>query len=297
MLPSPRSRSLIALAAAGTALAGCGAGARAAPATATTTAGASCAATVNSELANIAGRIYGQAAHGRDVVGAVARVERSTRLGAAVARDDPAATQAALKPLLRADIRRITITRRGHVLASFGSGAALGPVHGTIRDAGSPVGSFTLASGTDSGVAGLIQQLTGAQVVIRAGNRQIFSTLPDGAPPPRADATTSSLRAEAFPSGSLRIEVRTGRPNAALCGSSTAATRVNTIGAVGERLFRSETEGPSTHNVLHTVANDPRFIRAVADSDPAALRAQIVRFFQDPHLHVVRIRARSAAGR
>ena len=43
--------------------------------------------------------------------------------------------------------------------------------------------------------------------------------------------------------------------------------------------------------MARTVARDPRFVRAVATADPAALRAQIVRFFQQPQLHVVRIRA------
>jgi hypothetical protein len=201
MLPSSRSRSLIVLAAAGIALAGCGAGASSATATATTTAGASCAATVSSELANIAGRIYGQAAHGRDVTGAVARVEHSTRLAAAVERSDPAATRAALRPLLRADIRRITITRRGHVLASFGSGPALGPVHGSIRDAaGAPVGSFTLSSGTDSGVASLIQQLTGAQVVMRAASRD---------QPARAPLSGLLVQRHGIPSEPLRISLLT----------------------------------------------------------------------------------------
>jgi hypothetical protein len=44
------------------------------------------------------------------------------------------------------------------------------------------------------------------------------------------------------------------------------------------------------------VAADPGFERAVADADPTALRAAIVRFFRDPSLHVVRIRAVTATG-
>jgi hypothetical protein len=48
--------------------------------------------------------------------------------------------------------------------------------------------------------------------------------------------------------------------------------------------------------VLRHVAADPRFRAAVAHDDPAALRAAIVRFFKDHRLHVVRIRAVTAAG-
>ena len=49
--------------------------------------------------------------------------------------------------------------------------------------------------------------------------------------------------------------------------------------------------------MTRTVARDPRFVHAVATADPAALRAQIVRFFQQPRLHVVRIRATTRTGR
>ncbi len=298
------ARATLAAAGLGAALAGCAAAPK--PATATAAPAGSCSRTVSTEIANIASRIYGQAAHGRDVAGAVARVERSAPLAAAVARDDPAATRAALRPLLRADIRRIEIARGHHALASFGSGAALAPARGSLRDAaGAPVGRFALATGTDSGLAGIIEQLTGAQVVMRSGRRQVLSTLPvPHALPAGGTATVAgtgytlaTLPAESFPSGGLRIELLIPAPDAALCGRSSSATAANTVGAVGRRLLRSESAGPQTEHVLHVVASDPRFIRAVADRNPAAVRTRIVRFFEDPHLHVVRIRARDQSER
>src|ERR1700754_2374610 len=161
-----------ALAVIGAAVAGCGAGGPPTIATAAPAAPApACANTVDAELTSVARRIYGQEVHGRDVAGALARVERSSALASAVARGDAAATQAALKPLLRADIHRIVVKRGSRGLASFGSGPTLGPVHGTIREGGAAVGSFTLATGTDSGVASLIGQLTGARVIMGSGTR------------------------------------------------------------------------------------------------------------------------------
>ena len=94
-----------------------------------------CTQTATRELAKIADGIYGEAAHGADVTSAVARVERSTALATAVGRGDAAATRAALRPLLRADIHRIVVLRGRRALASFGGPGALGPARGVIRDA------------------------------------------------------------------------------------------------------------------------------------------------------------------
>jgi hypothetical protein len=197
----------------------------------------------------------------------------------AVGRGDAGATRAALRPLLRADIHRIVVLRGHRVLASFGGAGALGPARGVIRDpAGAPVGRFVLASGTEGGVAGVIRSVTGAQVVVGGGA-----------------GAARSIAAEAFPSGPLRIALRFPAP--ARCGPTPAATVADTIGAVGERLFAAERGGERTSGVLHAVARDPRFARAVAARDPAALKTQVDRLFADPHLHLVRIRATDTAGR
>jgi hypothetical protein len=66
---------------------------------------------------------------------------------------------------------------------------------------------------------------------------------------------------------------------------------------VGERLLRDERGSAATARALRVVAGDRRFVRAVATDDPAALRPGIVRFFREPALHVVRMRAVTANGR
>jgi hypothetical protein len=82
-----------------------------------------------------------------------------------------------------------------------------------------------------------------------------------------------------------------------VCAGTTAATAAATIGEVGRRLLREEAAGPPTRRVLRIVSHDPRFVAAVAADDPAALRAQVGRFFRNRTLHVVRVRAVDAAGR
>jgi hypothetical protein len=211
-----------------------------------------------------------------------------------VARGDAPATRAALRPLLRAQIHRIVVTRGSRVLADLGTGAALAPVHGVVRDAaGAPVGRYTFSVGNDAGIAGLIHALTGAEVVVRAGGHRVAATSTVSG----KGQAVSTFSAAAFPTGSLQVSLLGPPANAALCAATSSATVANTIGAVGERLFADERSGAATVRVLRVVAGDRRFRRAVATDDPAALRAAIVRFFRDPSLHVVRIRAVTADGK
>ncbi len=240
----------------GVALAGCSAvAARPSPARSCT----------GDERLAIASRIYRQAAGGRVAAGAAARIARSPSLAAAVARDDPAATRAALAPLLRGQVKRIVVTQHGRRLVSLGRAASLAPVQGTI---GAGPARFTLSTMTDHGFAALVHELTGARVAI-------------------GPAGTGALDATAFPSGPLKIKLGGSAP----CGASSA------IVTAAHRLLRAERTSPRTRQVLRTVARDPRFVHAVVNHDPVALRAQIVRFFREPSLHVVRIRATDARGR
>jgi hypothetical protein len=243
-----------------------------------------CASSV--AYASVARRVYRQAVDGPNLRDSIRRLERSRALADAVARDDPAATRTALRPLLRADVTRVVVTRGDRMLAAIGHAPSLAPAHGVIDDAaGTPVGAFRLSVLDDAGLAAIVHELTGAQVVLRTGSGVLDTTFPAGEETAGHPATL--LRGTAFPSGPLSIALYTRAP----CRSTASA-----IAAVGERLYRSERGGAQTAHVLVVVARDPRFIRAVATDDPSALRAQIIRFFRDPSLHVVRIRAVTANG-
>ena len=290
--PTSRSRFAIAAMALGVAVAASGCGEQAAGQIGSAT----CREVVHNELRDVAVRVYDEAARGPNLVNSQRRLERSRALAAAVAHDDPAATNVALLPLLRAQVQRVVITHGRRVLADVGSGAALAPVRGVIRDrAGAPVGRFTLSVGADSGIAHLIRAITGAHVVMSVGGHSVATTIASTRARP-AGLTASSFDGTAFPAGQLHIAVLSPSPSHTLCGPTRAATVANTIGAIGERLFRDEQHGAATARVLRIVASEPGFERAVAAADPAALRAAIVRFFRDPSLHVVRIRAVTATG-
>ena len=199
---------------------------------------AACTEVVHNELRDVAVRVYDEAARGAHLVKSDRRRQRGRALAAAVARDDVAATNAALSPLLRAQVQRVVITRGRRVLADVGSGAALAPARGVIRDrAGAPVGRFTLSVGSDSGLAHLIRGLTGAQVVMSVGGHSVATTTASTHAPP-AGFAASTFDGTAFPTGQLRISVLSPSPGRTLCGPTRAATVANTIGAIGQRLFR-----------------------------------------------------------
>ena len=246
--------------------------------------GSACRPTVDATLLGVAGRIYAQAAGGDNVTAASRRLGRSRALARAVRAGDAPRTLAAVRPLLRGQIHRIVITRGPRVLLRLGTGTALAPVHGAIRDsAGRAVGRYTFAVAREAPIVGIIHALTGAGVKVRSA----------GAEPPAG--AIASLPASAFPSGARRIWLTGGAPVA--CAVGRAQTADATIAAVATRLYRIEATGPTTRRVLRHVARDPGFVAAVAHDDPVALRAAIVRFFRTHSLHVVRIRATTAGGR
>jgi hypothetical protein len=256
-----------------------------------------CAATVDADYAAVARRVYQQAVVGPNARDSVRRLQRSRALADAVARDDPAATRDALRPLLRADITRIVVAHGRRVLTDIGHVPAIAPVNGVIKDAaGTPVGTYRLSVFDDAGLAAIVHGLTGAEVALRAGDRLLVSA---GTPRPRLARgrySVTRLRGTAFPSGPVAISLFTGPPGRGLCRASASATTASATAAVGKRLYEGERTSAQTRHVLAVVAHDPRLVRAVATDDPAALRAQIIRFFRDPSLHVVRIRAVTAGG-
>ncbi|MDX6714506.1 MAG: hypothetical protein QOH30_1064 [Baekduia sp.] len=273
-----------------------GAGAPAARTAVATGSGASCDAVVASTLAGIGRRIYGQAAHGRNVVAAVGRLHRSAALADAVGRGDAAATRAALAPLLEHQIRRISITRGARVLAQIAGPPALAPVRGVLRDAaGRPVGRYVLAVSGAAAIANITSTLTGAGVTMTSGGRTVQRVTVPGAA--GHAARTISYRGTAFPRGALRVALALPPTPPTSCAATVGGTRAQVVGAVGQRLVRTESQGPAVRRVLRVVATDPQLRAAIAHGDGATLRTAIVRLFGDRSLHVVRVRATTTAGR
>jgi len=265
-------------------------------------AGRSCLAQVADATGEVAARIYHEASSGADVAEAVHRVQSSAALRSAVAEDRASAANGVLNELLVNQIVGIEIVKGGAVFASAGAGAAIAPVRGQLR--GTDV-HFVLSTQAAHTYTQVVKQVTGAEVLLRSGPptgaepRQIAGTLPASAldaPIPasgpielaKKQYEATSLAGSVFPSGAMRIALLV--PSAGVrCSESAEATRVATLGRVGERIYQEEAHSSYVLAVLHQVEADASFQRAVAKRDLAAIRAAIVSFFA-AHIHVVRVR-------
>jgi len=261
-----------------------------------------CPAAVASTLSEVAQRIYRQAAAGRGVTEAVARVTRSSALAAAISGGDAGAARTALDGLLAKQIARIDIVKAGRVFASAGTGPAIAPVRGAVPGTDA---SFVLSVQADDSYMNVTRQVTGAEILLLSGpasgspgSRRLAGTIP-GPPPARIPASgtleykkkkyeTFSLAGSVFPSGGLRIVLMV--PAGAIrCPGAGTNVHIETLGHVGELIYQEEAGSPYVKATLRHIEADTGFQRAVATRDLAATRAAIVGFFA-AHIHVVRVR-------
>jgi hypothetical protein len=264
-------------------------------ATTTTSAPAACATAVASTLGTVAARVYHEAATGGDVEQAVHRVQSSTALAEAIDSGNSAAAEAALQELRAGQIVRIEVLRGGHVFAQAGSGSAIAPVHGQVPGTSA---TFILSTQPDHASLQVVHQVTGAQVLLLAGNHPLAGTiagsLPAGSPAagPLTLAGQSyqsfTLPGAVYPSGPLRIVLLVPTSEIS-CPGSPAQTRVETLGHVGERIYQEELHSPDVTATLHHIESSTSFQRAVAAGDAAGARTAIIGFFGQ-HIHVVRVR-------
>ncbi len=255
----------------------------------------SCATTVTSTLGTVAARVYHEAATGGDVAQAVHRVQSSATLTAAVDSGNAGGARAALQGLLAGQIVRVEILRGGHVFAQAGSGAAIAPVHGLLPGTSA---TFILSTQPVHAYLQVVHQVTGAQVLLRAGGRPLAGTI-GGSLPTNAPGEgplmlagqsyqTFTLPGAVYPSGPLQIVLLV--PSATIsCPGSLAQARVETLGHVGERIYQEELHSPDVNATLRSMESSTVFQRAVAAGSVAATRAAIIDFFA-AHIHVVRVR-------
>jgi hypothetical protein len=258
-----------------------------------------CVAFAARTLGEVAKRIYRQAAHGRGVAEAVARVRRSHALVAAISSNDADTAHSELDALLANQIARIEIRKAARVFASAGAGPAIAPVKGAIPGTDA---SFLLSVQADSSYMNVTRQVTGAEVALLSGRgsggKRLAATLAGGLPAqiPRRGTieyqnkkyATFSLSGSVYPTGALRIVLLVG-PAGLRCAGSAAQTRVATLGAVGERIYAEEAHSPYVLATLRHIEADPDLQRAVARRDVTATRAAIIGLFA-AHIHVVRVR-------
>jgi hypothetical protein len=146
-------------------------------------------------------------------------VERSPAFRAAVSAGDAQATRAAIIGFFRAHLHivRVRVERAGRLLVDVGGPYVLAPIPGVIRGPhGEVVARFELAIQDDLGFTILARAFTGAQTLMRIGQRQVMGTLRPGPAriPDRGPVSyrgvayqAYSFNGEAFPSGPLRISL------------------------------------------------------------------------------------------
>lgn len=182
-----------------------------------------CAATPAQTMSNIIGpaamRIYAHENASHSELTALGYIEGSRAFAAAVARGDAQAARQAIIGFFRSHrhIVRVRAMRGNELVTDVGGPYVLAPVQGVLHLGRRIVGRFETAIQDDAGFVNLTTAYTGAQVILRAGARQVpSSTLRPG--PPRIPAhgpityrgesyQAFSFTAEAFPSGPLRVSV------------------------------------------------------------------------------------------
>jgi hypothetical protein len=185
--------------------------------------GGSDARTRVATLGHVGELIYEEEAGSPYVRATLRHIEADPGFQRAVATRDVAATRAAIVGFFAAHIHvvrvRVSVPDRGGAQRFFydlGGPYVLAPVHGTLRRAGKVVGRFSFAIQDDAGYMKLAHRFTGAEVLMRTGQKQVMGTLDPGpaSVPDRGgvsygghDYDAYSFTAEAFPSGPLRISL------------------------------------------------------------------------------------------
>ncbi len=171
--------------------------------------------TVVNTVSRIAHLIY-DGEVGRRTGKQINRVQENRALLRAVARRDPKATRGAIEALLHQHIVRLRVSAGARLLADVGGPYVLAPVTAPLRQGGRTIGSFTLSIQDDEGYKRLANRLAGLDVLMYMGNKLVKSTVgySPGPVPASGPVTVNrrsyrayTFRAEAFPSGPLRITV------------------------------------------------------------------------------------------
>jgi hypothetical protein len=264
---------------------------------------ADCPATVLDTVGRVLTRVYREGISSERTLSAEHLIAGSTALRQAIESDDAPAARAAARALLATGhMTNLRVTRGTKTLVDLG-GAALAPIRGTIRGAGgTAIASYLTSVWADSGFVAEANGIAQGQAAVRFHNRTITGSLALPSEPLPNDGTLTrghvvyqftSLPAEAYPSGAVRIYVLIPlSATATLCGASNEDTLVNTLARIAKEIYAGE-RGPRTLAQIKRVQHDGPLLSAVARRDPTATKAAIEALL---HHHLVRLRV-SADGR
>lgn len=181
-------------------------------------------------LGHVGERIYQEEADSPTVRATLRHIEADPGFQQAVAARDTAAIRAAIVRffgehihVVRVRVFAVEPSGAQRFLYDLGGPYVLAPVHGTVRRGGRVVGRFSYAIQDDAGYLRLAHLFTGAEILMRAGGKQVIGTLEPGpgSAPDRGTLTyrgkryaAYSFTGEAFPSGPLRISLLVPSPAA-----------------------------------------------------------------------------------
>jgi hypothetical protein len=182
--------------------------------------GARAAEVLATSAGAVAERIYASEVKSSEVLSDKRQIEGDGPLLSAMASGSGAAIKAAVHTLVysHTHIVRLRVSRGTTLLADDGGPYILAPVSGRLRSHGREVGHFVFSVQDDLGYVKLETRFIGAPLVLRtdAGNVPIEGlvkpgpdTIPDHGPVAYggADYEAYSFKAEAYPSGRLRISL------------------------------------------------------------------------------------------
>jgi hypothetical protein len=258
---------------------------------------ASCAETVLKTLRRVAMHIYEQGLSGERPRTAARIISASAGLREAVEHGDATATRAAAKALVAGGhVTSLRVLSGGRALADVGS-PSVTPLHGTLTGAsGQPIASYVTSVWSDEGLLAETSGVTHSRIAIRAHGRSIGGSfaLRPGALAAKGTMKLggeryqyTSFRAEAFPSGALRIYLlKPVSATTGLCGKTGEDTIVNTLSRIAHIIYAGEA-GRRARMQVQRVQHDQPLLRAAAARDPVATKAAIETLLTD---HVVRLR-------
>jgi hypothetical protein len=265
----------------------------------------SCPATVLAALGRVLERVYREGVSSERTLVAHKLIDGSSALRAAVEAGDASAASAAAKSLVAAGhMSSLRVMRGSQTLASVG-GAALAPLQGTLEGAGGhAIGTYVASVWSDAGFMSEGHGITEGLIGLRAHGHIVGGSyhLPAGTLADQGTLTRggvsyqyTSFAASEYPAGApLRIYLlRSLDSTAALCGATGEATLINTLAHIANAIYQGE-GGRRTLSQVHRIEHDQTLIRAVAENDAPAARAEIFRLLYS-HTHIVRMRV--TAGR
>jgi hypothetical protein len=221
-------------------------------------------------------------------------------LARAVAAGDIATVESQLIVLLynHEHIVRISVFRRGRLIDNVGGAFVLAPVYGTLRVAGSVVGTFEFSIQDDEGYLLLAQRLVGADTVMRYQGQTVKADIDVGATPlPERGAVriggleylVATIDVGAFPTGTLRISLLFPVPVPALASATCVQARADVLGAIAERVYGEASVGPGVTVARMAIARDGALAADLAAGDAAAVRTLAPQLLIDAHVSRLQI--------